>query len=63
MNSAGKPGFQSAQDRANLIAQLASRGFYVIGEVWRDPDGEPSSDNHPTRSPDTVPDPAAPDRP
>jgi hypothetical protein len=63
MNSAGKPGIQTPFDRANLIAQLASRGFYVIGEVWRDPAREPSTDNRLNRAQDTVPEPPAPDRP
>jgi hypothetical protein len=63
MNRAGKQGLQSAQDRASLIAELASRGFYVIGEVWRDPSSGPSSDAHAAPAPDAVPDPAAPDRP
>lgn len=36
MNSAEKQRIQVAYDRAGLMAALASRGFYVIGEVWRD---------------------------
>jgi len=36
MNSAEKHRIQTAYDRAGLVAALASRGFYVIGEVWRD---------------------------
>ena len=36
MDSAEKHRIQVAYDRASLVAALASRGFYVIGEVWRD---------------------------
>ncbi len=36
MNSAEKQRILAAYDRAGLVAALASRGFYVIGEVWRD---------------------------
>lgn len=36
MNSAEKHRILAAYDRAGLVAALASRGFYVIGEVWRD---------------------------
>ena len=36
MDSAEKHRIQVAYDRAGLVAALASRGFYVIGEVWRD---------------------------
>lgn len=36
MNSAEKQRIQAAYDRAGLVAALANRGFYVIGEVWRD---------------------------
>ena len=36
MNSAEKHRILAAYDRASLVAALASRGFYVIGEVWRD---------------------------
>ena len=36
MNSAEKHRILAAYDRASLVAALASRGFYVIGEIWRD---------------------------
>lgn len=36
MNSVEKQRILAAFERASLIAQLANRGFYVIGEVWRD---------------------------
>ncbi|MDQ3124383.1 MAG: hypothetical protein M3Q74_02105 [Pseudomonadota bacterium] len=36
MNSAEKHRILAAYERAGLVAALASRGFYVIGEVWRD---------------------------
>ncbi len=36
MNSAEKHRILAAYDRAGLVAALAGRGFYVIGEVWRD---------------------------
>jgi hypothetical protein len=36
MNSVEKHRILAAYDRAGLVAALASRGFYVIGEVWRD---------------------------
>ncbi len=35
MNGADKHRILAAYDRAGLVAALASRGFYVVGEVWR----------------------------
>ncbi|MGZ9099214.1 MAG: hypothetical protein ACXW3O_05885 [Brevundimonas sp.] len=36
MKSAEKQRILAAYDRAGLVAALASRGLYVIGEFWRD---------------------------
>ncbi len=36
MNNVEKRRILAAYERAGLVAALASRGFYVIGEVWRD---------------------------
>ena len=36
MDSAEKQRILAAYERAVLVAGLANRGFYVIGEVWRD---------------------------
>lgn len=75
MNSAEKQRIQAAYDRAGLVAALASRGFYVIGEVWRDricgrpvlpaapPEGAAIPGDHAPRpaSRDCEPGPASPD--